>query len=141
MWYNAKEDTNYRFKLQRGVLTDSPAIEQTVGGFLLDGLANVELVKSILRRVGLTAAVSYFDAHVASSENVQIGDFGEVVAGHLLEDAEGLVRLIEKLRHRESPDWPMKLTDVFCVRFHDETIASFFFGEAKAGTTTPDRLH
>ena len=41
MWYNAKEDTNYRFNLQRGVLTDSPAVEQTVGGFLLDGLANV----------------------------------------------------------------------------------------------------
>ena len=48
MWYNAKEDTNYRFNLQRGVLTDSPAVEQTVGGFLLDGLANVELMKSIL---------------------------------------------------------------------------------------------
>ena len=136
MWYNAKEDTNYRFKLQRGVLTESPAVEQTVGGFLLDGLANVELMKSILRRVGLVAAVSYFDAHVASREHVQIGDFGEVVAGHLLEEAEGLERLIEKLRHRESPDWPMKLTDVFCVRFQDETIASFYFGEAKAGTTT-----
>ena len=73
MWYNAKEDTNYIFKLQRGVLTESPAVEQTVGGFLLDGLANVELMKSILRRVGLTAAVNYFDAHVASRENVQIG--------------------------------------------------------------------
>ena len=138
MWYNVNEDTSYRFKLQRGVLTGSPAIEETVGGFLLDGLANVELVKSILRRLGLTAAVNYFDAHVASRENIQIGDFGEVVAGHLLEDAEGLKRLIEKLRHRESPDWPMKLTDVFCVRFQDETIASFFFGEAKAGTTTPN---
>ena len=137
MWYNAKEDTNYRFKLQRGVLTESPAVEQTVGGFLLDGLANVELMKSILRRVGLVAAVSYFDAHVASREHVQIGDFGEVVAGHLLEEAEGLERLIEKLRHRESPDWPMKLTDVFWVRFQDETIASFYFGEAKAGTTSP----
>ena len=53
----------------------------------MDGLANVELMKSILRRVGLVAAVSYFDAHVASRENVQIGDFGEVVAGHLLEEA------------------------------------------------------
>ena len=137
MWYSVKEDTSYRFKLQRGVLTDSPAVEQTVGGYLLDGLANVELMKSILRRLGLTAAANYFDAHVASRENVQIGDFGEVVAGHLLEDAEGLKRLIEKLRHRESPNWPMKLTDVFCVKFQDERIISFFFGEAKAGTTTP----
>ena len=126
MWYNAKEDTNYRFNLQRGVLTDSPAVEQTVGGFLLDGLANVELMKSILRRVGLTAAVNYFDAHVASRENVQIGDFGEVVAGHLLEDAEGLKRLIEKLRHRESPEWPMKLTDVFCVSVQDENHRQLF---------------
>ena len=33
MWYSVKEDTSYRFKLQRGVLTDSPAVEQAVGGY------------------------------------------------------------------------------------------------------------
>ena len=47
------------------------------------------------------------------------------------------MRLIEKLRHRESPDWPMKLTDVFAVTVEDERIVGFLFGEAKAGTTTP----
>lgn len=126
------------FELQRGVLGDSPAVEQTMGGFLLTGLTNVELLKSILSRIGLTAAVSYFEAHVASSDNVRIGDFGEVVAGRLLEDAESVKRLIEKLRYRESPNLPMKLTDVFCVNLQDERIVGFLFGEAKAGTTTPN---
>ncbi len=138
MWYRVEEDNSYRFDLQRGVLGSSPSVEQTVGGFLLSGLANVELLKSILSRVGLTAAVNYFDAHVASRQMVRIGDFGEVVAGHLLEDEEGIKQLIEKLRHRDSPDWPMKLTDVFCVRFQGQRIVSFVFGEAKAGTTTPN---
>ena len=138
MWYTVEEDTNYSFDLQRGVLASSPSVEQTVGVFLLNGLANVGQLKSILRRVGLTAAANYFDAHVASRQNVRIGDFGEVVAGHLLEDKEGVKQLIEKLRHRESPNWPMKLTDVFCVRIQDERIVSFVFGEAKAGTTTPN---
>ena len=137
MWYNVKNDTTYVFELRRGVLTDSPAVEQTVGGFLLDSLANVDLLKAIFQRAGLTAAVSYFDAHVANRDIVRIGDFGEVVAGHLLEDEEGLKRLIEKLRHRESPDWSMKLTDVFCVKYQEERIISFFFGEAKAGSTVP----
>ena len=138
VWYSMKEDKSYRFELQRGVLASSPTVEQTIGAFLLDGLANLDILKSILRRVGLTAAVSYFDAHVASRENIRIGDFREVVAGHLLEDAEGVERLIEKLRYRESPSWPMKLTDVFCVDVQDERIVSFLFGEAKAGTTTPN---
>ena len=138
MWYFVEEDTSYNFDLQRGILASSPSVEQVVGGFLLSGLANVELLKSILHRVGLTAAANYFDAHVASRQTVRIGDFGEVVAGHLLEDEEGVKQLIEKLRHRESPNWPMKLTDVFCVRFQDERIVSFVFGEAKAGTTTPN---
>ena len=138
MWYKVDKDTSYRFELRRGVLGDSPEVEQTVGGFLLNGLASAEQLKGILGRVGLTAAVKHFDAHVASKENVRIGDFGEVVAGHLLEDEEKVVRLIEKLRHRESPDWPMKLTDVFAVNVEHERIVGFLFGEAKAGTTTPN---
>ena len=138
MWYSVHKDNSYSFELQRGALSDSPTVEQTIGGFLLSGLTNVELLKSILRRIGLTAAVGYFEAHVAASDNVRIGDFGEVLAGHLLEDAEGVKRLIEKLRYRESPNWPMKLTDVFCVNVEDGRIVGFLFGEAKAGTTTPN---
>lgn len=138
MWYKVNKDANYRFELQRGVLGSSPEVEQTVGGFLLDGLANAEHLRAILHRVGLSAAAKHFDAHVASKEHVRIGDFGEVVAGHLLEDEEKVVRLIEKLRHKESPDWPMKLTDVFAVTVENERIVGFLFGEAKAGTTTPN---
>ena len=139
MWYSIEEDKSYGFELQRGVLASPPAVEKTIGGFLLRGLADVEQVKSILNGHGLSNAVRYFEAHVATKVHVRIGDFGEVVAGHLLEDAEGVERLIEKLRHRESPNWPMKLTDVFCVDVDDDGIVGFLFGEAKAGTTRPPR--
>ena len=138
MWYKVDKDPNFKFELQRGVLGNSPDLERTVGNFLLDGLADAEQLRGILHRVGLAAAAQHFDAHVASRENVRIGDFGEVVAGHLLEAEEKVVRLIEKLRHRESPDWPMKLTDVFAVTVENERIVGFLFGEAKAGTTSPN---
>ena len=140
VWYTIEEDTTYTFQLQRGVLASSPIVENTVGRFLLSGLSNVEHLKGILQRFGLTAAADYFAAHVATGDNVRIGDFGEVVAGHLLEEAEGVVRPIDKLRYRESPDWPMKLTDVFCVRVDGGHIVSFIFGEAKAGTTRPNSV-
>ena len=136
MWYSVNIDTTYAFELQRGILAASPIVENEVGPFLLSGLTNVEQLKAILQRVGLTAAANSFAARVASSDSVRIGDFGEVVAGHLLEDTEQLVRPIEKLRYRESPDWPMKLTDIFCVSIEADRIVSFIFGEAKAGTTT-----
>ena len=136
-WYTTQVQEDYGFELHLGVLATSPIVEEAVGPFLVKGLINVEQLKGILVRLGLTAAADYFVAHVASSANVRIGDFGEVVAGHLLEDAEQVVRPIEKLRYRESPDWPMQLTDVFCVRVDDDRIVSFIFGEAKTGTTPP----
>ena len=137
MWYELQADNSYRFELLRGVLADSPALEDVVGQFLLSGLTNSNHLKGILQRAGLAAAADYFETHVASSENVRIGDFGEVIAGHLLEEEEHLLRPIEKLRYRESADWPMKLTDVFCVRVDDDQFVGFVFGEAKAGTTAP----
>lgn len=136
-WYTIQVDTSYAFPLQRGALAASPIVEQTLGRFLLNGLTNLELLKRILLRLGLEAAADVFRAHVASSDSVRIGDFGEVVAGHLLEDAEQLVRPIEKLRYRESPAWPMKLTDIFCLQRRADSIVGFVFGEAKAGTTRP----
>ena len=138
MWYSIYKDNSFSFELQRGVLASSPAVDETIGGFLLNGLANVEQLKGILQRLGLTAAIRHFDAHVAPSENIRIGDFGEVVAGHLLEVEESVERLVEKLRHRESSKWSMKLTDVFCVNIENEDIVGFLFGEAKAGTTAPN---
>ena len=137
MWYELQADDTYRFELQRGVLADSPALENAVGPFLLNSLVNVDHLKGIFQRAGLRAAAEHFEAHVASRENVRIGDFGEVVAGHLLEEEEHLSRPIEKLRYRESTDWPMKLTDVFCVRVDGEQFVGFVFGESKAGTTPP----
>ena len=138
MWYELEADDSYTFELQRGVLADSPALETAVSPFLVNGLTNTAQLKGILQRAGLAAAADYFEAHVATSENVQIGDFGEVVAGHLLEEEEQLTRPIEKLRYRESPDWAMKLTDVFCVRVDGDRIVGFVFGEAKTGTTPPN---
>ena len=137
VWYELQADDTYAFELQRGDMADSPALENVVGPFLLNSLVNVAHLKGIFQRAGLSAAADYFEAHVASSENVQIGDFGEVVAGHLLEEEEHVSRPIEKLRYRESPDWPMKLTDVFCVRVDGDRFVGFVFGESKAGTTPP----
>ena len=132
MWYSVHKDSSYRFELQRGVLASSPAVEETIGGFLLNGLANGEQLKGILQRLGLTAAIRHFDAHVASSENIRIGDFGEVVAGNLLEVEENVERLVEKLRHRESPQWPMKLTDVFCVNIENKKHCRFPIRRSKS---------
>lgn len=137
MWYTVKEDASYGFDLQRGFLADSPIIEETAGKFLLSGLADVGVLQKTLERLGLNAAATYFAAHVARRENVRIGDFGEVITGHLLEEEEKVTRPIEKLRYRESPVWPMKLTDVFCVQEENDRIIRFVFGEAKAGTTSP----
>lgn len=138
MWYSAQEDSTYSFRLQRGVLESSPHVEQVLGGFLVSGLADEEQLKGMLRRLGLTAALRHFEAHVASQANIRIGDFGEIVAGHLIEEEEQAIRPIEKLRHRESRDWAMKLTDVFCVAIDNDQIVGFLFGEAKAGTTRPE---
>ena len=137
MWYELQKDDTYRFELQRGVLADSPALENAVAPFLLNSLVNVDHLKEIFQRAGLRSAAEHFEAHVASRENVRIGDFGEVVAGHILEEEEQLSRPIEKLRYRESTDWPMRLTDVFCVRVDGERFVGFVFGESKAGTTPP----
>ena len=42
MWYSIYKDNSFSFELQRGVLASSPAVDETIGGFLLNGLANVE---------------------------------------------------------------------------------------------------
>ena len=137
MWYTLHEEASYNYDLFRGVLNDSPDAVSTIGTFLLTGLSDTNRILGVMRRIGLTAAADRFAANVSSKEPVRIGDFGEIVASRLLGDAENVVRPIEKLRYRESSDWPMKLTDVFCVRMDGNSITGFMFAEAKAGTTRP----
>lgn len=137
MWYAINDDPRYVFELRRGTLSNSPESVGTFGSFLLNGLTDAHRLDSVLRRIGLTAAATRFAAAMASKENIRIGDFGEIITGHLLEDVENVVRPIEKLRYRESSDWPMKLTDVFCVQMDGNRIVSFVFVEAKTGTTRP----
>ena len=139
MWYTVEEDASYGFDLQRGFLADSPMIEEICRRIPAKWPCGRRLSFTIhWKRLGLNAAATYFAAHVARRENVRIGDFGEVITGHLLEEEEEKVtRPIEKLRYRESPVWPMKLTDVFCVQEENDRIIRFVFGEAKAGTTSP----
>lgn len=138
VWYSVEAVTGYAFDLRRGVLADSPTVERALGRFLVDSLAGEERLRAILQYVGLEAAAAHFTAHIAPREHVRIGDFGEIVAGRLLEDMEELSRPVEKLRHRETPEWPMKLTDVFCIKLDAGEIVSLVFCEAKAGTTRPD---
>ena len=137
MWYTINDDPKYAFALRRGTLDNSPIVANTLGSFLLTGLTDANRILGVLQRIGLTAAANRFAANVPSKDIVRIGDFGEILTGRLLEDAETVVRPIEKLRYRESPEWPMKLTDVFCVRMDGNHIASFVFAETKTRTTTP----
>ena len=137
MWYTVEAEGSYAFELQRGALAGSPTVENTVGAFLVDSLINLERLKAILQHIGLGTAAAYFAAHVASKEHIRIGDFGEVVAGRLLQDAEGVIQPVEKLRYRTSPDLPMNLTDVLCAKLESGEIVSLVFCEAKAGTTPP----
>ena len=86
----------------------------------------------------MDAAADYLrDRAFADRVPTRIGDFGEIVAGRLLESEEGLSRPIEKLRYKDDHNWPMRLTDVFCIGRDSGRIVNFVFCEAKAGATSP----
>ena len=93
MWYTLNVDTSYTFELQRGVLASSPTIENLVGPFLRSSLANFDHLKAITTtsRTSLRRRITLL-LTLAQRENIRIGDFGEVVAGYLLEDEENVVR-------------------------------------------------
>lgn len=137
-WYTAQPQAGYGFTLTRGALEEQPGVEEILGGFLRFGLAHVEYLEAVARKHGFAAAAAYLaERSFAARVATRVGDFGEVVAGRLLEAEEGLLRPVEKLRYKDDHEWSMRLTDVFFTREESGQIVGFVFCEAKAGTTSP----
>lgn len=137
-WYTAQPHAGYGFQLTRGTLGEHALIVEILGEFLKFGLAHVEYVEDVVRKHGFEAAAAYLaERSFAERVSTRVGDFGEVIAGRLLEAEEGLVRPVEKARYKDDHNWSMRLTDVFCTREEAGEIAGFVFCEAKAGTTRP----
>lgn len=137
-WYTAEPHTGYSFKMTRGTLSEDSGVEDILGEFLKFGLAHVEYVEAVARKHGFEAAAAYLaERSFAERVSTRVGDFGEVIAGRLLEAQEGLVRPVEKARYKDDHNWSMRLTDVFCTREESGKVVGFVFCEAKAGTTSP----
>lgn len=137
-WYTAAPHTGYGFKMTRGTLSEDAGIEDVLGEFLKVGLAHVEYVEAMARKHGFEPTAAYLaERSFAARVSTRVGDFGEVIAGRLLEAEEGLVRPVEKARYKDDHNWSMRLTDVFCTREEAGQIVGFVFCEAKAGTTRP----
>lgn len=139
-WYDVQTDGRYSFRLERGVLNGSAESTARLGDFLLAGLTDVAYVAEISVRYGLGRVIEYLESRTFSGElRGRVADFGEVIAGRLVESHEGHVRPIEKLRYKVRNDSPLYLTDVLCLRMQDEAISAFIFAEVKAGTTAPNK--
>jgi len=139
-WYAADPITGFAFRLVRGRLNDSDDAKLLVAGFLIHGLAHENYLLEIYRKHGFENVAIYLaDRAFADKVSTRIGDFGEIVAGRLLEAEEGFTRPVEKLRYKDNHNWPMRLTDVFCINRFAGQISGFVFCEVKAGTSPPVR--
>jgi hypothetical protein len=139
-WYALSDSTPgpYSFTLRRGQLGNDPSVAETLGDFLKFGLAQVDYVEMMARKYGFQAAASYLGERAfAERQSTRIGDFGEIIAGRLLEAEEKLARPVEKARYKDDHNWPVRLTDVFGTKEEGGEITAFVFCEAKAGTTAP----
>ena len=132
-----RDDTR-TFPLNRVVARGSDLVD-ACSELLFDGLLEVDYVKHLLEAHGLNALESYLDNRgFAKKLNLRVGDFGEVVSASVIAEAETLVVPIKKLRYRERFDWPMRLTDGFCVQVQASKITAFVFISVKSGVTKPN---
>ena len=138
-WYRITEDEQEPFPRRTAVIEDDPGIEEQFGGFLLEGLADTDYLAGIMSRHGHERVSEFIRGHkVPSRLNIRVANFGEVTVGRLLEQEEGFIRPIEKLRYTFNSDWSPHLTDVFALVIEDDAIAKFVYSEVKSGTTRPD---
>ena len=102
------------------------------------GLVNPDFIARMLQTCGLDIVAEYFQAHGFGAKfNTRVADFGEVVAGAMLEQHEEFVQPIRKLRYRETSHWAMRLTDVFGVKLVDGAIALTCFTSVKTRSGRP----
>lgn len=139
-WHTAIPQPGFEFRLFRGNLNDSNEAKRQLAGFLIHGLAHEGYLSDLFEKHGLHATAEYLKNRTfADKISTRIGDFGEIIAGRLLEAEEGLTRPVEKLRYKDSHNWSMKLTDIFCTSHNAGQISMFVLCEVKTGTTPPVR--
>ena len=123
----------------RGSFYTDDSAREFYGGLLYEGLLEVGYVEGLLDRFGQRGVRAYLSSRgFVGKLSTRVGDFGEVLAGALLQNEESLEQPIPKLRYREKATWNMRLTDVFALGIVDDRIESFCFASVKSGTTTPD---
>ena len=138
-WYELADTTCDPFCLIRVHIVEGVETAETIGTFLLNGLTDTTYIGNLIARHGYSRLEEYIrNRLIPSSLNIQVANFGEIVSGHLLEEEEGLLRPIEKLRYNFNHDWSPHLTDVFSLLVEGEEITAFAYCEVKSGTTRPD---
>jgi len=138
-WYNLTKDEQYSFELLRGSMLLGPVLEKQIADGLYEGLIEVGYVRGLLERLGQQAVAQYLAKRgFVGKLSKRVADFGEIVAGKLLGDEEGLQQPIHKLRYRDKADWSMRLTDVFTIAVVKDQIESLCFASVKSGVTSPD---
>lgn len=137
-WYAITKDEQYSFELVRGSMLPSDSLKDQIATALYEGLIEVGYVKGLLERLGQTAVAQYLDKRgFVGTLSKRVADFGEIVAGNLLSDEEGLKQLIHKLRYRDKATWSMRLTDVFTVVVVNDQVEALCFASVKSGVTSP----
>ena len=130
---------NKPFALIRGLITGGAETAETLGQFLLHGLTDTDHLGALMARHGFARVAQYVqERRVPTKLNIRVANFGEVTSGHLLEEEEGLLRPIEKLRYTFNHEWSPHLTDIFAVLVDSDEITTFAYCEVKTGTTSPD---
>lgn len=138
-WYTLTKDEQYSFELLRGSMLLSHGPKNQIAAALYEGLIEVGYVKGLLERLGQQAVAQYLDKRgFVGKLSKRVADFGEIVAGNLLGDEEGLKKPIHKLRYRDKATWSMRLTDVFTIMVVKDQIEALCFASVKSGVTSPD---
>lgn len=138
-WYELGAQASDPFNLRRVALTGGAETAERLGNFLLHGLTNTDYLGVLMAKHGYERVAEYVQQRrVPTKLNIRVADFGEVTSGHLLEEEEGLLRPIEKLRYTFNHEWSPHLTDVFATLVEAGEITAFAYCEVKAGTTPPN---
>lgn len=138
-WYRIIKYDEEPFPKRTAVIEDVTGLEERCGGFLLEGLADTDHMAGILARHGQERVSDFIRGHkIPTKISTQVASFGEVISGRLLEEEEGFIRPIEKLRYTFNRDWSPHLTDVFALVVKDDEITHFVYSEVKSGTTRPN---
>ena len=138
-WYRVAGTEEETFPITEVVIEEGAGVEEQCTRFLLEGLADTDRMAGILARHGQEKVSDFIRGHKTPTRlSARVANFGEVILGRLLENEEGFIRPIEKLRYTFNRDWSPHLTDVFALVVTNDTITHFVYSEVKSGTTRPN---